>query len=240
MNKQREVPLYIKIENDLRFKINSDQWSVGSKLPSESELEELYSVSRITIRRALADLTESGYLSRERGRGTFVLAPGPDFQDKQVLTVIKSFTEEMLELGKEPITTWAHIRPTQADERIAKHLNLSVGAPVMQLERIRGTKDEVLTYSETFFPFNHHYSTNSQDYYGSFYEYLETFGIRADQLTEYLEAIPSNERLMRLLNMSHPAPLLRRVRHAQDSKSDYVEYSTNYYVGARYRYYIHP
>lgn len=61
------------ILTQLQMKIISGEWSEGFKMPTEMELCEQYGVSRVTIRRALEELVASGYITRTRGRGSFVL-----------------------------------------------------------------------------------------------------------------------------------------------------------------------
>ncbi|WP_367365545.1 GntR family transcriptional regulator [Pediococcus parvulus] len=235
---QGDLPLYVKIEDDLQFKINSGEWLTGDKIPPEKELEESYNVSRITVRRALDDLVQKGYLIRERGKGTFVLDPPTEVNDKPSYTVVKSFTNEMLELGKKPVTTWADVKKIPASTIIARHLEINEGAPVLKIARVRGADDTVITYSVTFIPYSIKYSLDSKDYYGSLYDYLGRFNIHVNRQTEYVEAVPSTDNLMRFLDMSKPEPLLKRVREIADSNSNYTEYSVNYYVGSRYRYYV--
>lgn len=66
---------YEQISEDLIRKIDSGEIEVESKLPSEQQLGELYSVSRITIRKALAELEEKNYIEKRQGKGSFVKDP---------------------------------------------------------------------------------------------------------------------------------------------------------------------
>ncbi len=61
------------ILTQLQMKIISGEWSEGFKMPTEMELCDLYGVSRVTIRKALGELVSHGYITRTRGRGSFVL-----------------------------------------------------------------------------------------------------------------------------------------------------------------------
>ena len=65
-------PLYQKIYNDIREKIKSGALPLGTKVPTEFELMEQYSVSRITTARALKEL--DGYIQRTRKNGSTVIA----------------------------------------------------------------------------------------------------------------------------------------------------------------------
>lgn len=68
-----KIPLYKKIYDDIFFKIKNGEYPVGSLLPREEELCEIYGVSRITIRHALEILSREGFISRTKKKGTLVL-----------------------------------------------------------------------------------------------------------------------------------------------------------------------
>lgn len=67
-----DQPLYKKIYLDLERDIASGKYLPGSQLPTEKELSDFYQVSRITSKRALAELEQSGFIYRTRGKGSFV------------------------------------------------------------------------------------------------------------------------------------------------------------------------
>lgn len=65
-------PKYLLIKKHLQKKIEDDDYSLGSKIPSEAELRQQFDVSRHTIRLAIAKLVNEGYLLKQQGSGTFV------------------------------------------------------------------------------------------------------------------------------------------------------------------------
>lgn len=69
--------LYQKVYDDLEEKIKSGVYPLKKALPPESELINIYKVSSITIKRALTDLKESGYISRKPREGTIVISKTP-------------------------------------------------------------------------------------------------------------------------------------------------------------------
>lgn len=66
------VPLHTAISEKLRGQIEAGEYSIGAKLPSESQLMEIFNVSRITVRKAIANLVSQGLVSAHRGKGVFV------------------------------------------------------------------------------------------------------------------------------------------------------------------------
>ena len=67
-------PLYQQVKNHIIERIESGEWPPERRTPSENELVEALSVSRMTANRALRELTAEGYLVRVQGVGTFVAA----------------------------------------------------------------------------------------------------------------------------------------------------------------------
>ena len=65
-------PKFLQLKEDLKSKIIQKEWNAGQKIPSENTLSEQYHISRQTVRKAIRELTEEGYLYAEHGRGTFV------------------------------------------------------------------------------------------------------------------------------------------------------------------------
>ena len=90
-------PLYLQIKDILKHKIINNEYAVGSTIPSENELEEIFGVSRMTIRQAVNELVNEGLLRKERGRGKGTVVLSNAIADK--LSTVKSFTQKMQEQG---------------------------------------------------------------------------------------------------------------------------------------------
>ena len=69
---KKSVKLYQAVYNDIIAKIKSGELKVGQKLPTEIELTKIYGVSRITVARALKDLSDANLIYRVKGSGTYV------------------------------------------------------------------------------------------------------------------------------------------------------------------------
>lgn len=74
-SEQDVIPLYHRAYVILLQKIMDGSYPAGSPFPSEDDLAETFSVSRVTIRKAMESLEREGRVLRQRGRGTFPLAP---------------------------------------------------------------------------------------------------------------------------------------------------------------------
>ncbi|WP_428243729.1 histidine utilization repressor [Gynuella sp.] len=65
-------PIYAKVKQAIHHKISSGQWQPHQRIPSEAEMVQALGVSRMTVNRALRELTAEGVLTRQQGLGTFV------------------------------------------------------------------------------------------------------------------------------------------------------------------------
>lgn len=127
------VPLYSQLEQILRNKIESHEWPMGFQLPSERELCESYQVSRITVRRAINDLTLHNLIQPIPGKGTFVTFT----RMREPLRPLSSFSEDMRRRGFLPYSRILQAEILPADEGIAHTLNIPVGGEVIHLKRLR-------------------------------------------------------------------------------------------------------
>ncbi|MDM1758568.1 MULTISPECIES: histidine utilization repressor [unclassified Acinetobacter] len=66
------IPIYMQVKLLINNNINNGTWTVNTKIPSESELVKLLGCSRMTVNRALRELTAEGILVRVQGVGSFV------------------------------------------------------------------------------------------------------------------------------------------------------------------------
>lgn len=74
---KRTKVLYLDVADKIRRDIFSGHYPVGSLLPTESEFEEIFSVSKITVRKAIELLAEEELVEKRSGKGTTVLSDRP-------------------------------------------------------------------------------------------------------------------------------------------------------------------
>lgn len=129
-------PLYAQFAQLLRKAITDGRLEAGAALPPERDLAAEYGVSRITIRRAIAELAEDGLLTRKQGAGTTVTR-----RIEQNFSRISSFSEEMAARGQVASSSWILRAQGIVTPAEAMQLNLSPGAPVMRFHRVRIADD---------------------------------------------------------------------------------------------------
>lgn len=232
------APLYMQVKIDIKKKIEEGKWGIGEKISTEGELCSFYDVSRVTIRQAIDELVNDGYLEKKRPKGTYVLDYLANPLPAGLSTYVKSFTNEMKERGLKVSTLFADIKLIKADERIAKLLSIKKGDEVILLRRIRGIDGVKIGYFKTYLKPNVNISLDPKDYYESLYALLEKNEIIVAQVKEQLSALRSTEEIREMLEVPQDCPILRRIRFASTSNGDFIECSECYYNGDEYSYYL--
>ena len=229
------IPLYHQLAAILKEKIESGEYSVGDTFPTELQLQEKYQVSRITVRNAVAKLTNEGYLECARGIGTKVIFPKIDEQLKQVM----SFSEEMAQHNIVMTTKFCEITVVPATEQVASQLNIEKAASVYKLVRVRCADETPIVYSVTYISGDRKLSTDSEKYTKSLYEYLnKEHGILIAKGKETFEAVLADGINAKMLEIQKGMPLIKRTRRTFDQHGEPVEYTVCYYAGDKYKYSI--
>lgn len=130
------VPLYQQVMDDLKGEIARGVYAAGSRIPSEMELAKSYGVGRITVRRAIEELSRAGYLNRQQGRGTFVCAPKLKRKIRQKDDV-QSFSNACRVNGMEPGACVISRKILPADSTEAQFFGVPVGTDLICVERVR-------------------------------------------------------------------------------------------------------
>jgi GntR family transcriptional regulator len=122
------------LAEDLRARIRAGEWAPGERLPSEPKLAELETVSRSSVRGAIALLEEDGYVSRRHGSGTYVThrpaLPNDLGRNFGVSSLIAA-------TGLAPGTVEETSRAVPAPASVAEALGVAPGEPVSCLRRVR-------------------------------------------------------------------------------------------------------
>lgn len=138
LNNESASPLYRQLMERLREDIAAQVYPPHSRIPSETELRQNYQVSRVTVRKALAELTREGLLRRMQGKGTFVCAP----RIRQSLRDVNSFHEACRLTGRTPGTRLISARLTAADAQIRADLQLQGEEQCVEVVRLRLADEE--------------------------------------------------------------------------------------------------
>jgi len=148
LDKSLPVPLYHQLQGVLKAEIESARWLPDEQLPNETKIAERFGVSKITVRQALQDLAELGYIRREHGRGTFVERRKFDEGPRE----LTSFTEEMKRHNLVATSRILSQMVVEADARVATALGLPAKSPVFVLKRVRLASSEPMSLQTAHIP----------------------------------------------------------------------------------------
>lgn len=142
------VPLYHQLKTAIQQEIEAGRWKPGEQLPTENDLIARFRVSKITVRQALRELSNLGYIRREQGRGTFVqhlpLEEGP--------RALSSFTDEMRRHGIAATSQVLDQGVIAAPPDVAAKLEIPPLAPVFRLRRLRFADGEPMGLQTAYVP----------------------------------------------------------------------------------------
>lgn len=199
-------PLYYQLKQTIMKWIEDGQYLPGALIPSEKQLQEMFEISRTTVRLALKELEQEGLLVRSPGKGTFVACTKMESGPRRLL----SFTQEMYDYGYSPGSQIVSIEKELPAGRTAKMLEISEEERVWRLERIR-LADAVPMVTEincipTALVKNLDMSMLKTQ---SFYEFLEReHGIVIAYARERVECRLANMRESKHLDILKGSPLL--------------------------------
>lgn len=132
-------PLYLQIKEAILQQIKEKELVAGDKLLSEAQFQKSFQVSRITVRKAIDELVEEGYLTRLQGKGTFVKHQNQGIQKSLSLTQVcldqeKKLTSDVLAV-KETIVPADFIPLFNSDKSIMIERLRKVDGVAIMLEK---------------------------------------------------------------------------------------------------------
>ncbi|WP_242602856.1 GntR family transcriptional regulator [Vibrio vulnificus] len=227
------LPMYRQIADAIRDKISTGVYQIGEALPTEAQLREEFSVSRVTIRQALKLLIEKEELESIQGSGTYVKESKINYNIYQQ----SSFAEK-----------WAHLRGVTHSEvlafeiqaaslTMAEHLELNEGERIFYIKRVRFLDDTAITVEETWMPTTLFPDLSYQVMQGSKYDYIEKQKKmvidRSEQ--EIIPVLPPSG-VAALLGIASTEPVIEKRSRGYLENDAVFEYSRNYFTTNNYKF----
>lgn len=145
------VPLYFQLKNIVLSDIQSGCFQVGEAIPTENELAQYYHISRSTIRQAITELVQEGWLTRKASKGTFVTRPE---QDSSYIRSFEPFYQQVSRSGKVPRTELIDLSVITPDPEVAARMYLTEGQKVISMFRRRFADDVPMVTIQNFIPYD--------------------------------------------------------------------------------------
>lgn len=227
-------PLYRQIKQRIREQIEQGQLGTDAKLESERGLEKRYGVSRITVRQAVRELVQEGWLLSHPGKGFFVARREETYE----LHLLRSFTAIAEAHGRTPTSRLIEGRLCPAPAEIARPLFLPTGAEVVMLKRLRCLDGLPMVLTQDWFAaglvpgiLELDWSTGNRSLYA---EIRDRYRLRPDRGRTTLSARLANTEEADLLELTPPAAVLTVEQIAYDRQGRPVNMTFSSHHPLRY------
>lgn len=204
--KKKSQPKYYVLKKYLVDKINQEEYKSNDMIPSERHLTQLHNVSRITVRRAIEEMVNEGYLYKVQGKGTFVKT------DKytQDLISITSCTQDVLNLGMKPSRKVITNEVIKSDKKRQKTLEILENDDVFRLERIYYADKSPINHTTAYIPYKYFPGIEEYDFEkDSLYKILEEkYNVKITKAVRTVEARLATLEIARYLSLQSGTPVL--------------------------------
>ncbi len=230
-----QLPLYYKIENDLKKKIMKGDYKAGDPLPSEKQLVEKYKVSRLTAREAVKRLEAQRLVVKIQGKGTFVARP----QIYHRTGSLYSGGEEILLQNFQVKTRVLDIKKVAPHSGIYRKLELDDKEEVIALERLRYANEIPVALIKCYIPYKYVPGIESMDLENkSLYRTLEDhYLLQLHEAQEVIEAVKADSRSAGYLEIKPGMPVLLNKRTTYLADGVVIEYEKVLYRSDIFKYY---
>ena len=140
------TPAYLQVKAFIQQHISSGQWRPGDPVPSEATLMQQFGISRMTVNRALRELTAEGMVTRVQGSGTFVA----ELHRIASNLTIRDIQEEVVERGHVHAACVLLSQAEKAGAELAKSLGLRTGAKVFHTVLVHLENGRPIQYEDRY------------------------------------------------------------------------------------------
>ncbi|MDR4950038.1 GntR family transcriptional regulator [Neobacillus cucumis] len=229
-----QIPLYIQLKESLRGSILNGDLKYGDKIPTEAELSEDFKISRITVRKAILELVEEGYLVKRQGKGTFVNKR----KIERKIVHFLSFSDACKANGltaSSKIIKREIIQPTAKDIEL---LQLEEGDALLFIQRVRYAGDSPIMIENNYYSYKKFHILLNANLEGSVYSVIEeNLNIQPRGSFETtLEIVRASEEEVELLNTSSGEPLFYMETTVYDQNNEPVHRGKQYILGESYKF----
>ena len=218
-------PRYTQLYRHLSEVITSGALEANAQLPPERDLAEMADVSRVTLRKAVAQLVQEGMLEQRRGAGTFVRPQPPRMEHS--LSALVSFTEYMRQRGKtssSQILRRGLFLPSP-DEQMA--LGLAAADRVARVERLRSADGMPMALEWSSLPMD--ILPEPEGVETSLYDVLRALGNAPTRAVQRITAVNLASEDAGLLHLAIGAAVLRIDRTAYLPSGRPIEFTRGLY-----------
>lgn len=207
----------------LRDEISRGVYESTRALPSEEDLCARFGVSRITVRRALTDLSAIGLVERRAGRGTFVTGELQHVRSAPTLSLMDSLRAVASETDVQVL----HVERAAPFQDIASMLQLAPGEPALHVFRLRSSGGVPIMFTESWVPGAvGKRITAAAMRKRALYDLMQDFGVEFGRVIQEITAQTATPEVAAHLQVELSAPLIKLVRLMHDQNARPVQHLT--------------
>ncbi len=232
------TPLYHQLKELVRQQIEQGELRPGEMLPTEKSFEQKFGLSRITVRQALGKLAQEGYITRTRGKGSFVARA--TLQDKR-LDRLGAFLEDLEHEGHSVRCMLQGIERIASDHKLASLLRVPEGTTLIRVPRLALVDEEPTCLSTAFWAERYapRVLEKELESYISFYPYFEKHHrLFLEYADKTLQAVSATQEEAVILKIKAGAPVLLSEILSFTAQHEPRLLIKSVYRGDRYSYYV--
>ncbi|HZK55554.1 MAG TPA: GntR family transcriptional regulator [Desulfosporosinus sp.] len=236
VNKNEQIPLHYQLSNELRKSIMMGTWSLGEIFPTDKYLMERYSLSSTTVRRAVAELVNEGWLERKPGKGTFIKKEPVE----ETLGLLTGFFDEMISHGFTPSADILDMRQVDLTPKLLERtpgLSVFGNQSMFVIEKIQKLNNEPIAYVRSYWPYEYGKLIAESDLTSKgLYEVVKKeLGLQLTRAEQVIGADLARTKVARYLDVAIGSPILTMERLGYSGNNP-IELSINSYRADRYKY----
>lgn len=231
------MPKYESIANDIRRSIVDGTLKPGDKLPTVVEFCDLYGVSKITVKRAIEQITEQGLVTSRRGSGTYVKETSglpASMRGRWQSERAKGFSYEHGPTGDKVTSVVYDFSIVNPPEEIARLLNMDPDDFTYYHCRVRCANDVPIVIEYTYMPLDLIPGLKKNVLYGSVHDYIGSLGLKISSFHRTIRALRATAEEAERLDIAEGDPLLELEQVGFLDSGVPFEYSRSRNVGDRY------
>ena len=233
LKKTSERPLYKQLMQRLKNDITAGVYPAGERIPGEQALCAVYGVSRVTVRKALAEIEREGLLVRRQGKGTFVAQE----RIKRDLGHITSFSDACAQIGQTAQTRLIERKVEAATAEDCEKLNLPAGSEVLSICRLRLSDGKPVMLEYNRFPASLSFLASAH-LSGSLYVMLAENGLIPSRAVHDISLGHAGGQVGKLLETKDDDALLRLDQLVYDQHDQPLHISCQWIRGDRFTFRI--
>ncbi|WP_438348784.1 GntR family transcriptional regulator [Paenibacillus sp. FA6] len=221
---RKKGPLYLQIKKIIKDRILHGLYPIGTNIPSEPQLESEFKVSKMTVRNAIQELSQEGYVEKKSGIGTIVIR-NTSFSN---LSKGKRFTEVLVEEGHKIEKRILTLEWMENDEKT--ELFEFFGERCLRIERLYLLDGKPYIHYVHFLSpvimMNEHLDVTEIQ---SIYELIEDNNIEIANFRDHFTVAAATAEIEQWLSVPEGTAMLKRLRYSYDANGSVVEYSVGHY-----------